>query len=36
MSDRAPHEMSASEIVRLTNAGALTAETVVRDCLDRI
>ncbi len=36
MAERTLHELTATEIVRLTSSGAVTAETVVRACLDRI
>ena len=36
MSKAEPHRLSAAALARLIEAGELTAETVVRSCLDRI
>src|SRR3954452_14567206 len=36
MPDAEPHRLSAAAVARLVEAGELTAETIVRSCLDRI
>ena len=36
MPDAEPHRLSAASLARLIEAGELTAEAVVRSCLDRI
>ena len=36
MPDAEPHRLSAAALARLIQAGELTAETIVRSCLDRI
>src|SRR3954465_10162544 len=36
MPDAEPHPLSATSLARLIEAGELTAEAVVRSCLDRI
>ena len=36
MANQEPHRLAATDIVRLIEAGELTAEAVVRSCLDRI
>ena len=36
MPDAEPHRLSATSLARLIEAGELTAEAVVRSCLDRI